>query len=323
VLGVLLVPSAFTALWMTIFGNTALYLDTGPADGELSRAVASDVSIALFRFFEFLPGTNIASGLAILLIAVFFVTSADSGSLVVDTLAAGGEEDTPAYQRLFWVVLEGASAAILLVAGGLAALQTATIVAALPFAVVILLLCAGLARGMAADVAGREVMERHHTVPRIGADTPRAWFQRLGVLLRPPGATQVERFVTEVAEPALGEVASEFERRGVEAELAAEDGRVSLTVPIEAARDFVYGVEHASRPGFGLMLRDVTGAHADHHRLHMALTFFSDGRRGYDIMGYTRDQVVADTLDQFDLYRTVVASPESSLYVAAPENGEG
>ena len=123
VIAVLCVPAGFTFLWMTVFGNTALFLDTKVADGALSAAVAADMSVALFQFFEYLPLPAVTSTLAVALIGVFFVTSADSGSLVVDTIAAGGRTDTTTAQRVFWCSLEGVVAGVLLAAGGLGALQ--------------------------------------------------------------------------------------------------------------------------------------------------------------------------------------------------------
>lgn len=126
VIGVLLVPTGFTFLWMTIFGNTAVNLDMGVAAGAIADAVTADLSTAIFRFFEELPGAAVTSTLAVLLVAVFFVTSADSGSLVIDTIASGGADDTPRWQRVYWCSLEGLAAALLLLAGGLGALQAAS-----------------------------------------------------------------------------------------------------------------------------------------------------------------------------------------------------
>src|SRR5699024_7176600 len=122
-----------------------------------------------FKYFEYFPGTVITSGLALLLIAVFFVTSADSGSLVVNTIASRGETETPAVQRIFWAVFAGLVAAVLLVAGGLNALQTATIAAALPFALIVLVLCLGIFRGMSADLEGREALRAYHPPAQAGA----------------------------------------------------------------------------------------------------------------------------------------------------------
>jgi choline/glycine/proline betaine transport protein len=191
-IAVLLVPASFTFLWMTVFGNTAIFIDTTVAGGALAEAVADDISVALFRFFEYLPLSTIASAIAVLLVTVFFITSSDSGSLVIDTIAAGGETETPAMQRLFWCVLEGIVASLLLLAGGLAALQTATIASALPFTVVMLALCFGLFRGLSADVA------RHQVAARVTAAQPTfdpSWQKRLSRILHQPTRREVERFL--------------------------------------------------------------------------------------------------------------------------------
>src|SRR5690606_31262007 len=107
----------------------------------LITEVQNDHAIALFKLFERLPFTALISFVAIVLIITFFVTSSDSGSLVIDALASGGQV-TPAWQRTFWASMEGAVAAALLIAGGLKALQTMTIVSALPFAIIMLVAAA-------------------------------------------------------------------------------------------------------------------------------------------------------------------------------------
>ena len=117
VIGVLLAPTAFTFLWMTVFGNTAISLDMGVAGGAISHAVTADLSTSIFHFFAQLPGSAITSTLAVLLVAVFFVTSADSGSLVIDTIASGGSDETPRWQRVYWCSMEGLAAALLLQIG--------------------------------------------------------------------------------------------------------------------------------------------------------------------------------------------------------------
>src|SRR5690606_14890983 len=107
IIGVLLVPTGFTFLWMTVFGNTAIALDMGHAAGAISHAVTTELSTAIFRFFARLPGAAITSTIAVLLVAVFCVTSAASGSLVIATIASGGADDTPRWQRVYWCSLEG------------------------------------------------------------------------------------------------------------------------------------------------------------------------------------------------------------------------
>src|SRR5690606_28312038 len=107
IVAVLFIPTGFTFFWMTVFGNTAMILDQPGAAGQITAAVVADVPVGLFGFFQFLPLPAVTSTLAVVLVAVFFVTSADSGSLVVDTIAAGGETETTTAQRVFWCAIEG------------------------------------------------------------------------------------------------------------------------------------------------------------------------------------------------------------------------
>jgi choline/glycine/proline betaine transport protein len=146
VLGVLLVPTLVSCVWFTVFGWTALTLDA--QQPGLAAAVESDISIGIYALLDRLPAAGFTSLLAALVVAIFFVTSSDSGSFVVDMLTSGGHPDPPVWQRVFWAVSEGVVAAVLLVSGGLAALQSAAINTGLPFCVVLVLVCLGLGRAL-------------------------------------------------------------------------------------------------------------------------------------------------------------------------------
>lgn len=149
ILGVLLLPTVLTFLWMSAFGGTALSLELAEGTaGTISNAVSENVATALFVMLEQLPLTGITSFVGIILVVVFFVTSSDSGSLVVDSIASGGKLESPVPQRIFWAVLEGVVASALLLGGGLSALQTAAISAGLPFAVVLLVMCFSIYKGL-------------------------------------------------------------------------------------------------------------------------------------------------------------------------------
>ncbi len=146
---VLLIPTLVSAVWMAAFGGNALDQVQNNV-GELTKGVG-DVSLALFHMLEQLPFTEITSALAILLVLVFFITSSDSGSLVIDSITAGGKVDAPVPQRVFWAVLEGLIAAVLLYGGGaqaLTALQAGAITVGLPFTVILLLMCVSLYKGL-------------------------------------------------------------------------------------------------------------------------------------------------------------------------------
>ncbi|MBX0324487.1 BCCT family transporter [Halomicroarcula sp. F13] len=155
VLSVLLLPSLFSFFWMSVFGGSALFVEL-ETPGTLVDAVDADVATALFEMFSFFPLTALLSVLGVVLVVTFFVTSSDSGSLVIDHLTSGGKHDAPVAQRIFWAVIEGVIAAVLLVGGGLGALQTASITTGLPFAVVLLLMCYTVYLGLDRE---HEIME--------------------------------------------------------------------------------------------------------------------------------------------------------------------
>jgi choline/glycine/proline betaine transport protein len=151
ILGVLIVPSLVTFFWISAFGSTAIHRAILGND-TIVYAVNDNVATALFVFLEDYPFAFILNIIAVILIAGFFITSSDSGSLVVDNLTSGGKIDAPVGQRIFWASAEGGVAAVLLLGGGLQALQTATIVTGLPFAVILIIMCFALFRGMDEDL---------------------------------------------------------------------------------------------------------------------------------------------------------------------------
>ena len=163
VLGVLLLPSMLTFLWMSIFGGTALFLELSQQGAAITQAVEDNIATALFVMLQQLPLTGITSLIGIILVTVFFVTSSDSGSLVVDNLTSGGKLDSPTPQRVFWAIIEGVIAAALLLGGSLQALQTASITTGLPFAVVLLVMCFSLDRDLNEELAMLEAEELRAT----------------------------------------------------------------------------------------------------------------------------------------------------------------
>lgn len=148
VAGVLLVPTLITFLWFSVLGGSALYRELFGGGGLVGEDGSVGTESSLFTLLDGLPGGSVVMGLVILLIVTFFVTSSDSGSLVVDMLASGGNIDPPTWSRVMWAVLEGAVAAALLVvgAGGLGALQTAAVITALPFSLVMVAMAVATVR---------------------------------------------------------------------------------------------------------------------------------------------------------------------------------
>ena len=157
VLGVLLIPMVILFFWFTTFGGVAIHmellaaLDPAMASPGLVEAVQADSGSAIFKLVEYYPFAKPITFLIVIMIVLWFVTSSDSASFVIDMLTAGGDTNPPKIQRLFWALMEGLIAAILLAAGGLGALQAAAIVAGLPFALVIFVMMYALLRGLSRD----------------------------------------------------------------------------------------------------------------------------------------------------------------------------
>jgi choline/glycine/proline betaine transport protein len=147
ILGVLIVPTVVTFLWMSGFGGSAIFLETGGI-AEIAAAVEADQTTSLFILLDQFPLSMITSFLAIILVLSFFVTSSDSGSLVIDGLTSGGKLHAPTGQRIFWASTEGVVAAVLLLGGGLGALQAGAISTGLPFVIVLLIMCYSLQQGL-------------------------------------------------------------------------------------------------------------------------------------------------------------------------------
>ena len=316
ILGVLFVPTAFNLLWMTVFGNSAIWLSLHGGEQALAQS-ASNVDALLFNFFDLLPASGITSALAVILISVFFITSADSGAFVIDNIATQGAERSPVWQRLFWAALLGLTAAILMATGGLAALQSMTLIAALPFAGIMLLLCYSLWRGLQADLA--------HSTRRLSPASDfwngKHWRHRLDRLVRHTGPREAERFITLTAQPALQSVCDELNERGLNSRVEQNDNcLLALVVPQEGRRDFYYGVRLESRaaPAFN----PLAAAHSGDQdkRLCEVMTFFADGRAGYDIQYLTRDEVSADVLRQYERYLSLIQNESAELLNSAPEH---
>ncbi|WP_373190390.1 BCCT family transporter [Halomonas sp.] len=147
-IAVLLVPSLASVVWMTAFGTTAIDQVVNQGITEVQDAA---LELQLFTMLEHLPLTAITSFVGIVLVIVFFVTSSDSGSLVIDSITAGGKVDAPKPQRIFWALIEGAIAIALLLGGGLGALQTAALTTGLPFTLVLLVGCYAIVKGLMSE----------------------------------------------------------------------------------------------------------------------------------------------------------------------------
>lgn len=298
--GVLLVPVLFSFFWMTVFGNTAIALDMSGA-APIAETALENLPVALFETLAALPLSTITSFVATLLVITFFVTSADSGALVIDIITSGAAENPPVWQRVFWAVCTGGVAAVLLLAGGLEALQTAAIASALPFAVVMILICMGLFRALQMESQGTStdfsLAEPAAPVPEL------SWQQRLTSIMHHFGKDEVARFLSETARPALEAVSAQIRESGFAAELAEKDHCIDLRIPHGERGEFSYTIRSRSflLPTFAWA--DTRKTRAVEQRHYRAMAQSSEGDQPHDVTGFTRDQLINDLLNRYARFR--------------------
>ena len=298
VTGVLFVPTGLTLVWLTAFGNTAINMITHQGVTDLGKTVTTNIPVALFNFLEYFPFSDLLSLIAMVMVVIFFITSADSSAVVVDMLACGGNSKTPTWQRVFWSALIGVVALVMLLAGGLRALQTITIATALPFSMILLVSAYGLLKALAVDATKKASLEKTTLTPKVG-HKPIPWQNRLATLVSFPRRTHVNRFIQGVVLPAMQSVASELGKQGVEStvELDAQKQIPSLVVLHGDEVDFFYRVTPRSylQPSFMLSDED-----EEERKYFRAEVFLREGGQGYDIMGWTSEQVIGDIIDQYE-----------------------
>ncbi|MGE6323988.1 BCCT family transporter [Psychrobacter sp. MES7-P7E] len=312
VLGVMLVPTFFTFFWFSVFGDTALHMIMVDGYTSLISEVQNNQAIALFKLLERLPFTEFVSSLTILLIITFFVTSSDSGSLVIDSLAAGGRSDTPWWQRSFWVVTEGAVAAVLLLAGGLEALQTAAIVSALPFAVIILISMFGMWRALRIEGHRNQSLGNDNRLPPHLLK-PSAWRERIDYMTDKPTREKVLSYIKEVVMPSMMEVSSKFAETGwtTEVNYDAVNNRAVLELQRGDDVEFWYEVRLSEHDAPDYYTEDSADTLPQEHH-HRAEVYLRRGGQTYDLYGYKSESVINDIIDQFEKYLHFLnVSPDS------------
>ncbi|MFV8783538.1 BCCT family transporter [Microbulbifer sp. SA54] len=303
VIGAMVVPATVTLLWMTIFGNSAIDMILNQGLTTLGDIVSKDQSLALFEFLDQFPFSGVFSLIAVIMVIVFFVTSADSGAMVVNMLSSHGRDDTPMWQRVFWSGIIGAVAIALLLAGGLSSLQTAAIASALPFSLILLAAIYGLLSALRTEHAKREAQAA--PVAPVTARNPVSWQRRLRNLVHLPNLQEVKEYILDIGEPALREFASEMEKNGFAARVShGQNNYVYLEVFHGEEVDFTYGLHPKAHLKPDAAPRDEelddTVDEGDPEKYFRAEVYLHEGGQDYDVMGWTKDQLLSDILTQYE-----------------------
>jgi choline/glycine/proline betaine transport protein len=298
VIGVLVIPTAFTLFWMTVFGNSAIDLIYTQGVDKLGDIVGTNAPVALFVFLENFPFQEFLSFIATLMVVVFFVTSCDSGAMVVDMLCSHGKNDTPVWQRIYWAIGVGLVSAILLTAGGLNALQTMTIATALPFSIILLISLVGLIKALRIETHKKTSLAMNlHPHP---STTDSGWEQRLSTIIQFPNKAAVKQFIDTTVLLAMEKMSKELANNQVESEIINESDMLSLSVQHGSEYSFVFGVkcEKYRQPSYSPD-NEETQDNDDEHIYYRAEIHLAEGGQDYDIMGWTKQAVINDMIDQY------------------------
>nr|WP_226996516.1 BCCT family transporter [Thalassotalea crassostreae] len=295
IIGVMLVPTLFTLLWMTIFGNTAISMVTEPTSSNLAQMVSENSSVALFVFLEGFPFATVLTILSVVMIIVFFVTSCDSGAMVIDMLCSNGENKTPLWQRLFWAIGVGVVAAALSLAGGLSALQTMTIAAALPFSIVLLFAIFGFVRALQIESAKKESL-LVSAMPTNYFQDAEQWRDKLDNLVSTPDKKNATKYIQSKVSKAFSKLKVQFDSNGIDAEIVEITNGMKLIVNHGSEQDFVYAVHKTRHTQPDFATDEESNIDETYYRAEVHLM---EGGQDYDIMGWSEIAIINDVIDQY------------------------
>lgn len=314
---VLILPSLFNFIWMSVFGNSAMWIDLNTANGVLSSLV-SDPDALMFRFLEYLPFSDILSLAVVFIIMIFFVTSADSGMLVMDSISTKNSQKSPKIQMVFWGLLLASMALLLLKAGGLQALQTMTLITALPFAIIMVLFVVSLMKALVIDYDYYEKGLSVSTIPWSGE----LWKQRLETIVSFKSEDSVKKFIANHAKEAFNELKGEFALHGITAEVnyLSDRSQIFLEIRHDIVNNFVYGIKSQKRIVSEYLVDDNNLPDLESNLTYFPKTYFGDSREGYDVQYFTKNELISDVLKHYDRFLKIIAEQSNELFISADNN---
>ena len=310
VVGTLTIPFLFVLMWVSVFGNSALDLVIG-GDSEFGQTALDYPERAFYLLLEQYPAPMLVAAVASLIGLLLYITSADSAALVMSNFTSkitDTQQDGKKWTRIFWAVVVGVLTIAMLYVGGIPTLQSATIVMGLPFAFVIYLVMYGLFKSLRLELLQQDSTRRalHGAMSGRAVDGEQGdWRKRLARSMSFPGKKPVMRYLDRVVQPALEQVAEAIRDRGGEVTLHREPAeevgidQIDLQVGFGEEMSFryqVYPVEHLT-PSFAGLVHLDSDADIYYYRLEV---FTLTGSLGYDIYGYTQEQLISDVLDLYE-----------------------
>jgi len=307
IFGVLVIPSMFGILWFTVFGNTAIWLNDGEAAGTLGQMISSPETL-LFKFLDYLPLSGVTGLVSLVVISLFFITSADSGIYVLNNIASRDKSlVAPRWQAVMWGVLMSVVAIVLMQSGGLANLQAMTLLVALPFAMLMLLMCFSLWKGLNADKKYFDTKVNPTSIFWTGDK----WKERLEQMMNQTQEKDILRFLKHTVLPAMRELRQELIGKydlsvQINTLFDQDEPAVELVIQKDLMRDFMYGVKSIGREVSEQLINDDNLPHIQHSMTYEPYTYFFDGRVGYDVQYMDQDELIADMLKHYERYLSLL-----------------
>ena len=307
IFGVLVIPSIFGILWFTVFGNTAIWLNDGEAAGTLGKMISSPETL-LFKFLDYLPLSGVTGLVSLVVISLFFITSADSGIYVLNNIASRDKSlAAPRWQAVMWGILMSVVAIVLMQSGGLANLQAMTLLVALPFAMLMLLMCFSLWKGLNADKKYFDTKVNPTSIFWTGDK----WKERLEQMMNQTQEKDILRFLKHTVLPAMRELRQELIGKyelsvQINTLFEQDEPAVELVIQKESMRDFMYGVKSVGREVSTQLINDDNLPHIQHSMTYEPYTYFFDGRVGYDVQYMDQDELIADMLKHYERYLSLL-----------------
>ncbi|RZJ86840.1 MAG: BCCT family transporter [Chryseobacterium sp.] len=316
---VLILPTLFNFIWMSVFGNSAMWFDAHIANGALSE-LAVNADALMFRFLEYLPLSTALSFFVVAIIIIFFVTSADSGIFVMNSIATKNSQNSPKWQIVFWGVLLAAMALLLLNAGGLQALQTMTLITALPFSIIMLLFAVSLMKALTIDRSYYERDFSVSTVPWSGE----FWKDRLKQIVSFKTRSSVEEFIHTTVKDAFIELQEEFARNGIKAKINQHDRTDKLEIEIQhnVVNNFLYGVRSQLKVVSEYVMEEQNLPELEDKKTYYPKSYFGDVREGYDVQYFTKNELISDVLKHYERFLEIISEEKNEMFISSDANQE-
>lgn len=305
VAGTLIIPLLFTLTWLSIFGNSALHSVMFDGNTQLATTVLENPAHGFYDLLAQYPGFSFIAGIATITGLLFYVTSADSGALVLGnftTKFTNIEHDSPRWLSIFWAIAIGLLTLAMLMANGVTALQNTTIIMGLPFSFVIFFVMAGLYKSLRLEDF-RQASTSMNAAPVVGNVDIFNWKKRLSRVMLHPSLSQTRTMLDNVCKPAIEAVATELIDKGIQVNIQEKSleeepelYHLDLTIQLDEEENFVYEIwpVRYDTPNFSSRGKRTKRYY---YRLE---SYLFEGSQGNDLVGYSKEQVINDILDKYE-----------------------